>query len=220
MEQNDSEYPVLIAQVGPLNGQRWIIKEAVVIGRDAGCDVVIPDRQVSRYHARLIPSANGIIFEDLGSKNGSFCNGQLLAESQVLQDGDLVQIALAQYFIFLSSDATMPLEGKLPGEEPAQSLQLDSRSRRVWIHHQEVLPPLSGPQFRLLQVLYEQPGKVVSRDELIDAIWGGQQAEGVSEQALDALIRRLRERLELIKPDHNFITTVRGHGLRFDNPLS
>jgi pSer/pThr/pTyr-binding forkhead associated (FHA) protein len=219
MELDNPEYPVLIAQTGPLNGQRWIIKQTLVVGRDATCDVVIPDRQVSRYHARLMPSANGIIFEDLGSKNGSFCNGQLLAEQQVLQDGDLVQIALAQHFIYLSSDATMPLEGKLAGEEPNQRLQLDSRARRVWIKHQELVPPLSVPQFRLLQVLYEQPGRVITREELVDAIWGGEQAEGVSEQALDALVRRLRERLELVDPGHNFIITVRGHGLRLDNPL-
>ena len=38
-------------------------------------------------------------------------------------------------------------------------------------------------------------------------------------QALDALVRRLRDRLAETQPDHNFIITVRGHGLRLDNPL-
>jgi hypothetical protein len=218
MEQNEKEFPVLIAQTGPLNGQRWTIKQAMVIGRDVACDVVVPDRQVSRYHSRLTPSANGVILEDLGSKNGSFCNGQRLNDAQVLQDGDLVQIALAQHFIFLSSDATMPLVGGLPVEEHAHYLQLDPRSRRVWVRHQELIPPLSVPQFRLLQVLFEQPDRVITRDELVDAIWGGHQAEGVSEQALDALVRRLRERLELVDPKHNYIVTIRGHGLRLDNP--
>jgi pSer/pThr/pTyr-binding forkhead associated (FHA) protein len=217
MEASNPDFPVLIAQTGPLNGQRWTIKQAVVIGRDGACDVVIPDRQVSRYHARLIPSPNGVILEDLGSKNGSFCNGQRLAEPQVLQDGDLVQIALAQHFIYLSSDATMPLEGGLPVEEHTHRLQLDVRSRRVWVRRQELIPPLSAPQFRLLQVLYEQPDRVVAREELVDAIWGGSQAEGVSEQALDALVRRLRERLELLDPGVNYIVTVRGHGLRLEN---
>jgi pSer/pThr/pTyr-binding forkhead associated (FHA) protein len=218
MDASNPDFPVLIAQTGPLNGQRWIIKKAVVIGRDAACDVVIPDRQVSRYHARLLPSPSGVILEDLGSKNGSFCNGQRLVEPQVLQDGDLVQIALAQHFIFLSSDATMPLEGGAPIEEHTQRLQLDERSRRLWVRRQELIPPLSAPQFRLLQVLYAQPDRVVSREELVDAIWGGSQAEGVSEQALDALVRRLRERLELVDPGINYIVTVRGHGLRLENP--
>jgi DNA-binding response OmpR family regulator len=41
---------------------------------------------------------------------------------------------------------------------------------------------------------------------------------GISEQALDALIRRLRDRLAEIDPTQQFLITVRGHGLRLDNP--
>jgi DNA-binding winged helix-turn-helix (wHTH) protein len=41
---------------------------------------------------------------------------------------------------------------------------------------------------------------------------------GVSDQALDALIRRLRDRLAALDPTHQFIDTVRGHGIRLDNP--
>ena len=47
------EDPVLIATEGPLNGQQWILKGQLLIGRDGGCDIVIPDRQVSRQHARV-----------------------------------------------------------------------------------------------------------------------------------------------------------------------
>ncbi len=219
MERNFIDYPVLIGQAGPLNGQRWPIKDAIVIGRDNGCDVVIFDRQVSRYHARLMPVAQGVILEDLGSKNGTFRNGGRLAESIVLQDGDLVQIALVQHFVFLSSDATVPLDGSLPArEETKERLQLDGRSHRVWVNHQELLPPLSVQQFGLLQALYEKRDQVVSRQELIEAIWGSEVADGVSEQAVDALVRRLRERLTGIDPDHAYIITIRGHGLRLDNP--
>ncbi|MCK4725394.1 MAG: winged helix-turn-helix domain-containing protein, partial [Anaerolineales bacterium] len=59
----------------------------------------------------------------------------------------------------------------------------------------------------------------VSRKELIISVWGEEQALMVSDQALDALVRRLRERLRESKSDHAFIVTVRGHGLRLDNPL-
>ena len=38
------------------------------------------------------------------------------------------------------------------------------------------------------------------------------------EQALDALVRRLRERLASVDPQHTYLITVRGHGLRLDNP--
>jgi DNA-binding response OmpR family regulator len=102
----------------------------------------------------------------------------------------------------------------------SRRLFLDTRSRRVWVGTQEVLPPLSASQFRLLQALYDQQGEVVSRQELVSAVWGGEEAFGVSDQALDALARRLRERLTALDPRHNYILTVRGHGLRLDNPAA
>jgi DNA-binding winged helix-turn-helix (wHTH) protein len=219
MERNGSESPVLIAQTGPLNGRRWTLNKEITIGRDSACDVIIIDRQVSRFHARVAPEEDGVMLEDLASKNGTYCNGIKLSDTVKLQDGDSIQIALIQYFVYLSSDATMPLEsGPALTEISEFRLVLDSRSRRVWVNHLEVLPPLSVPQFTLLQVLYDRKDQVVSRQELVEAIWGGQQAEGVSEQAVDALVRRLRDRLSALDPSHNYIVTVRGHGLRLENP--
>ena len=217
-----AELPVLIGQAGPLNGQRWVIGQVLMMGREPGCDIVIPDRQVSRYHARLTPGPEGVLLEDLGSKNGTYVNANLIGEPQMLQDSDLLQIALVQSFVFLSSDATMPMEGMdLPViSRASRRLFLDTRSRRVWVGTQEVLPPLSASQFRLLQALYDQQGEVVSRQQLVTAVWGGEEAFGVSDQALDALARRLRERLMALDPRHNYILTVRGHGLRLDNPAA
>ncbi len=217
-----AELPVLIGQAGPLNGQRWVIGQVLMMGREPGCDIVIPDRQVSRYHARLTPGPEGVLLEDLGSKNGTYVNANLISDPQMLQDSDLLQIALVQSFVFLSSDATMPMEGMdLPViSRASRRLFLDTRSRRVWVGTQEVLPPLSASQFRLLQALYDQQGEVVSRQQLVTAVWGGEEAFGVSDQALDALARRLRERLTALDPRHNYILTVRGHGLRLDNPAA
>lgn len=215
MEFSLEEYPMLVAQEGPLSDQRWPLARTVVMGRDSSCDIVIPDRQVSRYHARITPTKEGMILEDLGSKNGTHCNGTPLAAPLVLQDGDIVQIALAQKFQYLTSDATMPLT-----EGPVHSgrLMVDARSRRVWINQQQLVPPLSAQQFKLLWVLYENQGQVISRVDLISAVWGEEQSAGVSDQALDALIRRLRDRLASLDPTHQYIDTVRGHGVRLDNP--
>jgi hypothetical protein len=216
------EFPSLIAQSGPLNGQRWVIKDDIIIGRDETCNVIIQNRQVSRYHARFTNLPHGVQLEDLGSKNGTHLNGREVIEPVILQDGDLIQIAYAQQFLYMSSDSTLPLE--LPQENLAESslavrlLRLDKRSRRVWIGDDELLPPLSVSQYQLLELLCDKPGQVVSRSELIQAVWGQEDAVGVSEQALDALIRRLRDRLATINPKHAFLVTVRGHGLRLDNP--
>ncbi|MGW8249238.1 MAG: FHA domain-containing protein [Anaerolineales bacterium] len=220
MERNNEDAPLLVAQAGPLNGQRWSLRGKVIIGRESTCDIVIADRQVSRHHARISQTPNGIILEDLDSKNGTHRNGKPLDEPVFLEDGDVLQIALAQQFVYLSSDATLPLNaGGMEQPTPKTGLlYIEKRSRRVWIADDEVLPPLSAAQYALLDKLYEQQGRVVTRADLIRTIWGDEQAVTVSEQALDALVRRLRERLAEIDPNHQYIITVRGHGLRLDNP--
>lgn len=217
MEEKNKEYPLIIAQAGPLEGQRWIIKSRLLIGRDSNCDIVIPMRQVSRQHTRLFTGTDGVYLEDMNSKNGTYWNGKIVREAMRLEDGDEIQISLAQHFIFLSSDATMPLDS-LPLEAQNHRLRVDIGARRVWVMDTELEPPLSASQFNLLQVLYEQAGEVVSRPKIIEAVWGSA-AGGVTEQALDALVRRLRDRLAEVDPDWDYVVTVRGHGLRLDNPF-
>ena len=218
MDRRESEKPVIVALAGILNGEKWSLGQAMIIGRDAACEIIIPDRQVSRFHARIQPDGDGAILEDLASKNGTFVNGKLVIEPVFLNDGDLLQIALVQGLVFLSSDATLPMEKEKPAPVSSEEgLFVDNRSRRIWVNKKEILPPLSVPQFRLLKALYEQKGKVVSRHELITAVWEDEEASGVSEQALDALVRRLRTRLQEIDPDREHIITVRGYGLRLEN---
>lgn len=216
MEKNNLEYPLLIAQSGPLEGQRWKIKSELLLGRDSDCDIVIPMRQVSRQHARIFKREDGTVVEDLNSKNGTYVNGHHIEEVVRLEEGDEIQVSLAQHFIYLSSDATMPLDA-LPLDMQKRRLRVDIGARRVWILDKELDPPLSASQFNLLRILYEQSGEVVARSEIIQAVWG-KAAEGVTEQALDALVRRLRDRLAEIDPIWDYIVTVRGHGLRLDNP--
>jgi pSer/pThr/pTyr-binding forkhead associated (FHA) protein len=215
MAGNLEEYPLLIGQAGLLKGLRWVLNKPLVIGRDSTCEVVIPDRQVSHFHARLTPTPEGVILEDMGSKNGTHCNGNPVSIPMTLQDGDMIQIALVGLFVFVTSDATMPLTES--AERPGR-LRLDLRARRVWVNQQQVEPPLSAMQFHVLQVLYENQGQVVERQEIIASAWGDEQAVGVSDQALDALVRRLRDRLAELDAEHTYIVTVRGHGLRLDNP--
>ena len=215
MDLNLGEFPLLVAQEGPLKGQRWVLNHTVVMGREATCDVVVLDRQVSRFHARITPTSEGVMLEDLGSKNGTNHNGVELTAPVMLQDGDLVGVALAQQFIFLTSDATVPLT---EGTERPGRLMMDQKSRRVWVNQQQLVPPLSAQQFKLLWMLYSNQGQVVSRVDLVSAVWREDQSAGVSDQALDALIRRLRDRLSALDPTHQYIDTVRGHGVRFDNP--
>ena len=93
---------------------------------------------------------------------------------------------------------------------------MDLSAKRVWVMDKEVTPPLSLAQYNLLELLYKNAGNVVSRDEVIAVVWSDEEAEGVSEQAIDALARRLRERIAEIDPDSKYVETVRGHGFRLN----
>lgn len=220
MANNDQDIPVIIGHEGILDGQRWMLREAMVLGREDSCDIPIQNRQVSRQHARITPTGNGVILEDMGSKNGTHCNGEKISEPTSLEDGDVIYIALAQKFVFLSSDATLPIEFEETIAAPQRRgrLLIEKRSRRVWIGEQEIIPPLSASQYSLLETLYDNHGRVVPRDELMAGVWGHQNLAEITNQALDALVRRLRGRLAEFDPDHTYIATVRGHGLRLDNP--
>jgi len=152
------------------------------------------------------------VLEDAGSKNGVFINGQRVARSTPLTDGDVIQLAPGLELIYVDSEATAPLPGR-----KGLGLQIDASERQIYVHGQVITPPLSNQQYQLLCKLSEQPGKVYSRAEIIEAAWPGDSAEGVTDDAIDALVRRLRQRLAEIEPEHNFIVTVRGYGFRLDN---
>ena len=209
------DIPILLAQAGPLKGQRWALSKQHLIGRESTCDIIVPDRMVSRFHARLTPLDGGLQLEDLGSKNGTHCNGNQVTDVVQLRDGDVIQIALCQQFIYLASDATMPL---LEGGNGEGRLKMDQRSRRVWVNGILIDPPLSVLQFHVLNVLFEHQGQVIPRQQLVSETWGDDEAVGVSDQALDALLRRLRERITAVDPSREYIITIRGHGVKLDNP--
>ena len=204
---------MLILADGFGKGQRWELgKETIIIGRHQSCDIILSDRRVSRFHARITRQGRQYVLEDLGSKNGTFVNGEALQGPWILKDGDEISIALAFKLIFVDVGSTAPLIFT----EKAPSLQLDKATRKVWVRGRELTPPLSPSQFRLLELLYEAAGRVVSREEIARYVWPDAYEEGVTEQAIDALVHRLRERLAAVDPDTHYIVTVRGHGFRLN----
>lgn len=208
------DLPMLVVHEGQLSGERWILEqETITIGRGADCEIILPERQVSRHHARLERRREGYILLDLGSKNGTFVNGQELQGPYRLKDGDEIQIALCVKMSFVGADATVPLSYESMGIP----VQVDKGTRRVWVRGIEISPPLSLAQYRLLEMLVDADGQVCSRDEIVAAVWPDAVEEGVTEQAIDALVRRLRDRLAEIAPNNQYIVTVRGHGFRLDN---
>ena len=210
----DSSVPILVVQEGQLAGKRWpLAKPVLTIGRGEECDVVLPDRQVSRYHLRIVHDEMGYAVEDLGSKNGTHLNGRDILISQPLRDGDEIQIALRFKLAFVDAGATAPLLLETPVD---RGLRLDVAAHQVWVNGRQLEPPLSAQQYRLVELLVGSMG-VVGRDDIVRAVWPDVVEGGVSEQSIDALVRRLRERLAELDAEHQYIVTMRGHGFRFEN---
>lgn len=211
-----TQNPVLYIREGEQAGQSFTIdKEEYLIGRGSTCDLTLLERQVSRHHVQVLRTEQGRYeVRDLGSKNGTHVNGVQVQGTAPLNDGDELQVALAVKMVFIGTDATVPLSFDPP--EPELRMMLKEAKRTVVVSGQELSPPLSLAQFRLLKTLFDAEGGVVDRDSIVSAVWPGTEGIGVSEQAIDALVRRLRDRLSEID-EYNYIVTVRGHGFRLDN---
>lgn len=210
--------PVLVVMDGPdANKSYPVEKDEVVIGREDHCDIVLRERQISREHIKILKSDGHFFVEDLASRNGTWVNGKKLEGSQELYDNDEIHIALAVRLQFVGSGATAPLPFEVP-QTLSGRLTLDREARRVFVKNIELDPPLSLPQYRLLELLYLHAGRVCTRETVVETVWPDVVGEGVSEQAIDALVRRLRDRLGELDPEHQYIVTMRGHGFRLDNP--
>lgn len=199
--------------------QHWILEtDDVTIGRGEESTIMIPKRQISREHVRIFKEGKHFFIEDLDSRNGTWLNTHQLKGRKQLSDGDEIQLALVVRLQFFGIDSTAPLPFS-PPETIGGKLRLDRESHRVFVDDVELDPPLSPPQYRLLELLYINSGNVCSREAVVETVWpDAHEGEGVSEQAIDALVRRLRDRLAEADPDHQYIVTMRGHGFRLVNP--
>lgn len=191
--------------------QRWLLDaEVAVIGRDDDNSVVLADREVSRRHAEIRNDGTQYVVRDLGSKNGTFVNGTRVTASLALRDGDEILIAPRHRLLFVDSEATVPAV-----RHRSNGLHIDAAQRMVTVRGAPIDPPLTAAQFTLLTLLAREPGRVYTRDDVVDACYPTE--DGVSDQAIDGLVRRVKARIAALDPDHDYIVVVRGHGFRLVN---
>ena len=220
MSSTGSSHPLLLVLSDTVEDRDWtLLKDEIVIGRGEECDYVIPNRQISRQHLRIFRDGQDYIVEDLESRNGTWVNEQQLKGQRLLQNGDVINLAMVAKLQFIGSDATAPMPFEVPASLTDGRLRIDRESRRVFVRGSEIDPPLSVPQYRLLELLFTNIGRICTRDQVVEFVWPDAIGEGVSEQAIDALVRRLRDRLAELDSEHQYIIPVRGHGFRLDNPL-
>lgn len=93
-----------------------------------------------------------------------------------------------------------------------RNLELEFESRRVFIDGKET--NLTAKEFDLLELFMENPGKVYSREKLLDTVWGYDYPGDV--RTVDVHVRRLREKIEENPSDPKYIFTKWGVGYYFN----
>jgi len=111
--------------------------------------------------------------------------------------------------------APRPAEGRTgPGTLEVGDVRLDAERHEVFVRGQPVSLPLK--EFELLELLLENAGRVLTRDVLIDRIWGPDYVGDT--KTLDVHIKRLRAKVEVDPSKPSSIVTIRGLGYKFDTP--
>jgi hypothetical protein len=120
--------------VSLVHGREYTIPATgVVIGRDAGCDVVVPQADVSRRHAEIVPAQSGYVLTDL-STNGVLVNGSRVKYSVLLKRGDVIRLG-SEELRFDADAAAADTTGRSvrsvrpPSQEPQST---GTSSRLLW----------------------------------------------------------------------------------------
>lgn len=124
-------------------------KPVTTIGRSSMNDLPISDKMLSRQHARIVKDDNGgLQVEDLGSRNGTFLNGERLAAPQPLKAGD--RITLGGVTLKLESESTTRVRIEAGGADALDNTILKASAELLRAQHQETDPRLPAEQLSKL----------------------------------------------------------------------
>lgn len=138
LNRQDSDHWLLIADSGWLSGQEFplLLKQnvPVTLGRGKRCDLVFPSTHLSRTHAQITLSNEGLLLEDLNSVNGTHLNGEKIVKAR-LSPGDRIQIDTYSFILFgpginLSEAASKCFEND---DQPLQSRPIEPAAKqKLW----------------------------------------------------------------------------------------
>ena len=101
-----------------------------------------------------------------------------------------------------------------PAIVKAGDIEIDSGGMTLKVRGQ--LTQTTATEFRLLEYLARHPGRVFTRDQLLDAVW--RDTHYVTPRSVDVYVRRIREKIEADPEEPRYLKTVRGAGYRFEVP--
>ena len=93
MEEHPELMPLLTVSGGAMRGLTFRVgQDAQVIGRAPTADIVLADPHLSRRHATVRATPEGVLLTDLGSTNGTWLNDTRVTGSVAIADGDVVRL--------------------------------------------------------------------------------------------------------------------------------
>ncbi|HMF90707.1 MAG TPA: response regulator transcription factor [Candidatus Angelobacter sp.] len=101
-----------------------------------------------------------------------------------------------------------------PASIVAGDLSIDADAMTLSVRGQ--ITAATATEFRLLHYLARHPGRVFTRDQILDAVW--KETTFVSPRSVDVYVRKLREKIEVDPEQPRYLKTVRGTGYRFETP--
>ena len=104
------------------------LEKEIVLGRDRGCDLVLVSRYVSRRHACFFQREGRFFVEDLGSTNGVFVSGELIAQPTEIEFGEAIQIGPLNLRLETSRDRELRADSVRITQGQPQLIHLETGS--------------------------------------------------------------------------------------------
>lgn len=140
-------------------------------------------------------------------------------EQKSLFDKKSVEGYIAETGLVKDGKIIIPLFEKNLSHFPqpsAEKISFNPETNEVWQGKENLTDKLSPSEFKLLRYLIQNKEKVCEKEEIINAVWTDLQTqEGVTDQALDQIIYRVRKKIEEDPNSPIHVTTVKGRGYRF-----
>ncbi len=146
------------------------------------------------------------------------------SEQQYFIDNKEQQPFLEKIFLVSGGKVTIPLFGEFIKNAIIKSqtvktglkLTVDENTNEIKLGEGVISDNLTSSEFKLLKFLISQKEKILEKEDIINAVWGNQKTTlGVTDQALDQLIFRLRKKIENNPNSPIHILTVKGRGFKF-----
>ncbi len=166
-------------------------RPVTTIGRSSMNDLPISDKMLSRQHARIVRDTDGgLTVEDLGSRNGTFLNGERLTTVQTLKPGDRITVGGVTLKVESESTTRVRIEGG--GEDPLDNTILKASAELLREHATETDPRLPA----------EQLSKLIESLRVVNELT----IELLRDISVDELLRFLMDKVfETLKPDRGLV---------------